>query len=170
MSCDPRPFEALRAGRLSGREARAARAHLAACSECAGQLAGIDRVELLAAVDPGIEPSADLAARFSARLAAHRAASGPARTPPYPSRWRRALAALALPRALAAAALAGCVAFGVYVGVQRRAASSLPPPSEMRIAENLPLLEDLGVIQNLDLLEDFDLIQSLPAAAGSTVQ
>ena len=158
MSCQTTRgrIEAFVNGRLAGEEARTVRLHLAACSSCAAALAPADRVELLPALDPDIEPSPDLGARFRTRLQEHREQRD-ARRP-----WWTVLA-WPLPRQLAAAAaLAAFLAFGLYVGLKREnTPATAPGASEITIAENLPLLQDLKVIENLDLLEDFDAIENL---------
>jgi anti-sigma factor RsiW len=158
MSCETTrgQIEAFLSGRLAGEESRAVRLHLAACSACAATLAAADRVELLPAVDPEIEPSPDLGARFRTRLEAHRELKEARRS------WWSVLA-WPVPRQLAAAgALAAFLVFGLYVGMHRE---NIPPTgpgaSEITIAENLPLLQDMKVIENLDLLEDFDAIENL---------
>jgi anti-sigma factor RsiW len=167
-----RPFLA---GDLAGVAARGVRSHLAECRDCASSIAAIDRVELLPLLDDTIEPSSDLAARFRARLEARRdekarqapAAGGLAAV------WH-AVRAWSVPRQLAAAgALAGFLAFGIYLGIHREARKLVEPQTaEITIAQNLPLLRDMKVIENLDLLEDFDAIQNLSdgRTAPSTVQ
>ena len=173
MSCETtrRQLEAFLSGKLAGEESRGVRRHLASCNSCAGSLSPLDRVEVLAAADPEIEPSADLAARFRTRLEAHRARSG--RSVDVRSLWSRLLE-WTLPRQLAAAgALAGFLALGLYVGIHRPDQPAAGPAAgDISIAENLPLLRDLKVIENLDLLEDFDAIESLSrgGVTPSTVQ
>lgn len=178
MSCADagKHLEALLAGTLAGEAARAVRRHLAGCRRCAEALAPADRMEILPALDDAIEPSADLAARFRARLDAHRAETARGReaasSAGLGALWR-ALRSWSVPRQLAAAgALAGFLAFGIYLGMHREAQRATDPAaSEIQIAQNLPLLRDLEVIENLDLLEDFDAIQNLPERGkASTIQ
>lgn len=167
---------ALVEGTLAGETARGVRSHLAGCRRCAESLAVIDRVELLPAFDEAIEPSADLGARFRARLETHREETARARDAAsvggFGAFWR-AVRSWSVPRQLlAAGALAGFLAFGIYLGIHREAQRVIEtPPTEIQIAQNLPLLRDMQVIENLDLLEDFDAIQSMPEGRKpSTIQ
>jgi hypothetical protein len=143
----------LSAGRLSGREARDVRMHLAACDSCAAGLDAGHWVEILPALDETIEPSRDFSARFHARLEER------------PQPWWKRIGGWDWPWRLAmAGALASVIIAGIFL------VRGLNPPqdrapilNDFDVAENLPLLQDMAVVSNLDLLEDFDTIAELPS-------
>ncbi len=145
-------FELVHNGELSGGEARAVRAHYAACADCRAVLSPSEWVELLPALDVSLEPSADFSARFQAKLNAR------------PKPWWRRIRQWGIPRQLVAAgALASIIFAGILVlkrpDVGPERASSM---NDIQIAQDLPLLQDMAVVNNLDLLEDFDTIENLP--------
>lgn len=134
-------------------------------------LRGADRIEILLAADPEIEPSEDLHSRFRARLTEHRSRVGEIRNAGFFRTWWKLFLEWSLPRQLATAgALTALLVLGFYVGRTMIDDTLAPAPlvSDIAIAENLPLLLDLQVIENMDLLEDFDAIQNVSERSLTT--
>jgi anti-sigma factor RsiW len=167
MNCEQvrKILEAFKEGRLSAEESRAARVHLASCAACASGLSLSDRMEILPALDDGIEPSEDFAARFHSRLRDR--LSHPAGGRALDPWWRRAFAWGHPWKLAAASAFAALVITGIFLGRYSRRASGPSEYFELAAAEHLPLLQDMAVISNLDLLENFDTIENLPPAPNS---
>jgi anti-sigma factor RsiW len=147
-------------GRMSGEESRAVRVHLASCAACASRLSPSERIEILPALDDGIEPSADFAARFQEKLQRRKAAGIPsfrARKNRISSSWFRVMGEVG--------ALAAILVAGIYLA--RNLIDTSVPSDYMNdpsLARNLNLLEDMAVINNLDLLENFDTIENMTPA------
>jgi anti-sigma factor RsiW len=161
-------LEALIRGTLSGEEAREVRCHLATCADCASRLSPAAWIEVLPALDEGIEPSEDFAARLRVKIEERRHHQN--LSDRQNASWWRGIAAWGWPwRLVAAGALAVLIAAGIFLG---RHSGVAPDQAEylndIAVAEKLLLLQDMAVISNLDMLEDFDAIENLtPGLEGS---
>lgn len=131
-------LSALGDGALSDAEARAVRAHLAACASCRVAEARLRPVaSLLASLPPPPLPSPDFEARLEARLAALAPARGAPRARRLGWRWR-----FAIPVAVAAAA-----AVAVVVTVRHDRAR------ERDVAARLELFEDYVAVASVGEVE-----------------